>query len=134
MKSMEIPINRVVPGDLSMPNPLASQFGHLSLQDKAFLDAFNRQEQQELHGVPRPGPVDPTSLLGQLEQVTQISKLQRQGSVQSSSSSSDQGNSSSQGQPRHQEIVAELAPEEVREGDLCHLQGQKQNGIIPICF
>lgn len=27
-------------------NPLASQFGSLSLQDKAFLDAFNRQEQQ----------------------------------------------------------------------------------------
>ena len=53
-------------GDL---NPLTSQFGHLSLQDKAFLDAFNRQEQQELHGVPRPGPVDPTTLLGQLEQV-----------------------------------------------------------------
>lgn len=46
---MEIPI----PGASDLVNPLASQFGHLSLQDKAFLDAFNRQEQQELHGVPR---------------------------------------------------------------------------------
>ena len=67
---MALPIpgvgNLVNPSDL---NPLTSQFGHLSLQDKAFLDAFNRQEQQELHGVPRPGPVDPTTLLGQLEQV-----------------------------------------------------------------
>ena len=53
-----------------LENPLASQFGQLSLQDRAFLDAFNRQEQQELHGVPRPGPVDPTSLLGQIEQVS----------------------------------------------------------------
>lgn len=64
--SMEIPL----PGSDLMANPLSSQFGQLSLQDKAFLDAFNRQEQQELHGVPRPGPVDPTTLLGQLEQVT----------------------------------------------------------------
>ena len=53
-----------------LENPLASQFGQLSLQDRAFLDAFNRQEQQELHGVPRPGPVDPTSLLGQIEQAS----------------------------------------------------------------
>jgi len=49
-------------GDLVNPLLLAPQFGHLSLQDKAFLDAFNRQEQQESHGVPRPGPVDPTTL------------------------------------------------------------------------
>jgi hypothetical protein len=63
---------QIIPGmGGDMVNPLASQFGHLSLQDKAFLDAFNRQEQQELHGVPRPGPVDPSSLLGQLEQVSQ---------------------------------------------------------------
>ena len=55
-----------------LENPLASQFGQLSLQDRAFLDAFNRQEQQELHGVPRPGPVDPTSLLGQIEQVSRL--------------------------------------------------------------
>ncbi|TRY71739.1 hypothetical protein TCAL_08151 [Tigriopus californicus] len=101
---MDFPIG----GDLV--NPLASQFGHLSLQDKAFLDAFNRQEQQELHGVPRPAPVDPTSLLGQLEQVTQISRLQRQGSVQSNSSG-DQGPVA---QPRHHEVVAELASEEIR--------------------
>lgn len=64
---MEFPI----PGDLV--NPLTSQFGSLSVQDKAFLDAFSRQEQQELHGVPRPGPVDPTTLFGQLEQVGQSS-------------------------------------------------------------
>ena len=104
-------------------NPLSSQFGHLSMQDKAFLDAFNRQEQQELHGVPRPGPVDPTSLLGQLEQVTQISRLQRQGSVQSNSSGGATGAGAavdptgvnvSQNQQRHHEVVAELAPEEVR--------------------
>ncbi len=62
---MEIPL----PGG-DLVNPLSSQFGQLSLQDKAFLDAFNRQEQQELHGVPRPGPVDPNTLLGQLEQVS----------------------------------------------------------------
>lgn len=66
---MEIPI---IPMSGDLVNPLASQFGHLSIEDKAFLDAFNRQEQQELHGVPRPGPVDPTTLLGQLEQVTQV--------------------------------------------------------------
>ncbi len=66
---MDLPSFPVLPGAGDLVNPLGSQFGHLSLQDKAFLDAFNRQEQQELHGVPRPGPVDPTSLLGQLEQV-----------------------------------------------------------------
>ena len=64
-----MPIPGMHPGGV-LENPLASQFGQLSLQDRAFLDAFNRQEQQELHGVPRPGPVDPTSLLGQIEQVS----------------------------------------------------------------
>ena len=57
-------------GDLTAGiNPLASQLGHLSMQDRAFLDVFNKQEQQELHGGPREGPVDPRGLLGQLEQV-----------------------------------------------------------------
>ena len=124
---MDIPIPGV--GSLGSAgdvlNPLSSQFGHLSMQDKAFLDAFNRQEQQELHGVPRPGPVDPTSLLGQLEQVTQISRLQRQGSVQSTGSggaagptgtADPAGINASQSQQRHHEVVAELAPEEVKAG------------------
>lgn len=128
--TMEIPI----PGS-DLVNPLASQFGHLSLQDKAFLDAFSRQEQQELHGVPRPGPVDPNTLLGQLEQVTsQITQqqqnkfLHRQSSVQSSSSSSltNDGSAASGASPggqgaagsgssqqRHHEVVEEIAPEEV---------------------
>ena len=105
---MEIPL----PGAGDLVNPLASQFGQLSVQDKAFLEAFNRQEQQELHGVPRPGPVDPTSLLGQLEQMTQISRLQRQGST-ASTSSSELSSATSGAPPRHHEIVAELAPEEV---------------------
>ena len=120
LPKVEIPI----PGS-DLVNPLTSQFGNLSVQDKAFLDAFNRQEQQELHGVPRPGPVDPTTLLGQLEQVTsQITqnRLQRQSSVQSSTSSNEAvgagtgtpGTSSGSGPPRHHEIVAELTPEEVR--------------------
>jgi hypothetical protein len=39
------------------------------MQDRAFLDVFNKQEQQELLGGPREGPVDPRGLLGQLEQV-----------------------------------------------------------------
>ena len=57
-------------GDLTAGiNPLASQLGHLSMQDRAFLDVFNKQEQQELHGGPRDGLVDPRGLLGQLEQV-----------------------------------------------------------------
>ena len=117
-----------------MLNPLGSQFGQLSVQDKAFLDAINRQEQMELHGVPRPVPVDPTAVLGQLEQYTLLSRMQRQGSVQSNNSSinADSGigsmvgtgggssgsapcstTSSSSAQPRHHEIVAELEPEEV---------------------
>ena len=46
-------------GDLtSSLNPanlnLGAQLGgQLSVQDRAFLDAFNRQEQQELHEVPK---------------------------------------------------------------------------------
>ena len=98
-----------IAGDLGLNNPLTSQFGHLSLQDKAFLDAFNRQEQQELHGVPRPGPVDPNTLLGQLEQVTSQltqSRLQRQGSVQSAVSSTGSASGSGSGLHDHDKIGA----------------------------
>jgi len=91
-------------GDLTVGiNPLASQLGHLSMQDRAFLDVFNKQEQQELHGGPREGPVDPRGLLGQLEQAA----IGHRGHMVSDEDRRP-------GHPRHHEIVSELAPEEVR--------------------
>ena len=94
-------------GDLTVGNlginPLASQLGHLSMQDRAFLDVFNKQEQQELHGGPREGPVDPRGLLGQLEQAA----IGHRGHMVSDDDRRP-------GHPRHHEIVSELAPEEVR--------------------
>ena len=46
-------------------------------------------------------------------QVSQISRLQRQGSVQSTSSGEGSSGSSAAQAPRHHEIVSELSPEEV---------------------
>ena len=88
-------------------NPLASQLGHLSLQDRAFLDVFNRQEQQELQGALNSGSVDAAGLLGQLEQAAIAAGVNRSHNI------SDEERRP--GHPRHHEVVSELASEEVRK-------------------
>jgi hypothetical protein len=96
-------------------NPLTTGLGgNLSVQDRAFLDAFNRQEQQELHGVPK-SAVEGSTVLGQLEQQVQSAVTNRRNSIllnQASFEASAAG-TSGHGQQRHHDIVAELAPEEV---------------------
>ena len=89
--------------------------GHLSVQDRAFLDAFNRQEQQEMCEVPKFS--DTSSVLNQLEQTVQsaVSNQQRRNSVLTSQQSFEAAaaGTAGHGQHRQHEIVTELAPEEV---------------------
>ena len=122
---MEIPLPGVT-NDLSSLNPLASQFGHLSVQDRAFLDAFNRQEQQEL-SAPR-SLAEASTVLGQLEQTVQTAVtnnkggLTRQPSIGQSAVAAvtalypgaqpDQPQQHNLPSRRH-DIVTELVPEEV---------------------
>jgi hypothetical protein len=108
-------------GDLTATlNPLgqlsgAQLGGHLSVQDRAFLDAFNRQEQQEMCEVPKFS--DTSSVLNQLEQTVQsaVSNQQRRNSVLTSQQSVEAAaaGTAGHGQHRQHEIVTELAPEEV---------------------
>ena len=101
-------------------NPLTANLGsnlggHLSVQDRAFLDAFNRLEQEELHGNPKVS--DPSTVLVQLEQTVQSAAVntQRKNSVlvaQQSFEAAAAG-TSGHGQHRQHDIVTELAPEEV---------------------
>ena len=100
-------------------NPLTTNLGsnlggHLSVQDRAFLDAFNRLEQEELHGNPKVS--DPSTVLVQLEQTVQSAvNTQRKNSVlvaQQSFEAAAAG-TSGHGQHRQHDIVTELAPEEV---------------------
>lgn len=75
-------------GDLTASlNPLTVQLGgNLSVSDRAFLDAFNRQEQQELQEVPK--FTDSSTVLCQLEQtVTNVVNNQRRSSVLTSQQS-----------------------------------------------
>ena len=97
-------------------NPLSSTLGgHLSVQDRAFLDAFNRLEQEELHGGGSKVS-DPSTVLVELEQTLQSGvSNQRKNSVlvtQQSVEAAAAG-TSGHGQHRQQDIVTELAPEEV---------------------
>jgi len=98
-------------------NPLSSTLGgHLSVQDRAFLDAFNRLEQEELHGG-GPKVSDPSTVLVELEQTLQSGvSNQRKNSVLVSQQSVEAAaaGTSGHGQHRQQDIVTELAPEEVR--------------------
>ena len=107
-------------GDLTatlnpLNNPLGAQLGgHLSVQDRAFLDAFNRQEQQELHEVPK--FTDSSTVLCQLEQtVSSAVNNQRRSSILTSQQSFEAAaaGTGGHGQHRQHEIVTELAPEEV---------------------
>ena len=109
-------------GDLTatlnpLGNPLGAQLGgggHLSVQDRAFLDAFNRQEQQELHEVPK--FTDSSTVLCQLEQTVQSAvNNQRRSSILTSQQSFEAAaaGTAGHGQHRQHEIVTELAPEEV---------------------
>lgn len=104
-----------VAGDLTASlNPLTAQLGHLSVQDRAFLDAFNRQEQQELHGVPKVS--DASTVLCQLEATVQNAvSSQRRSSILMAQQSFEAAaaGTAGHGQHRQQDIVAELAPEEV---------------------
>ena len=104
-------------GDISATlNPLGAQLGgHLSVQDRAFLDAFNRQEQQEMQEVPKFS--DTSTVLCQLEQTVQSAvNNQRRSSVLTSQQSFEAAaaGTAGHGQHRQHEIVTELAPEEVR--------------------
>ena len=96
-------------------NPLAPSLGgHLSVQDRAFLDAFNRLEQDELQGNIK--TQDPSTVLVQLEQTVQNSvNTQRKNSVLVSQQSFEAAaaGTSGHGLHRQHEIVTELAPEEV---------------------
>lgn len=113
-------------GDLTATlNPLTSQLGgHLSVQDRAFLDVFNRQEQQEMQEVPK--FTDTSTVLSQLEQTVQTAvNSQRRSSVLTSQQSFEAAAAGTAGhQHRQHEIVTELAPEEVRTF----------NGFFPLCF
>ena len=103
-------------GDLTATlNPLTSQLGgNLSVQDRAFLDVFNRQEQQEMQEVPK--FTDTSTVLCQLEQTVQSAvNSQRRSSVLTSQQSFEAAAAGTAGHVHRQhEIVTELAPEEVR--------------------
>jgi hypothetical protein len=104
-------------GDLTASlNPLTNPLGgNLSVSDRAFLDAFNRQEAQELQEVPK--FTDSSTVLCQLEQtVHSVVNNQRRSSVLTSQQSFEAAaaGTAGHGQHRQHEIVTELAPEEVR--------------------
>ena len=103
--------NSLNPANLNLGAQLG---GQLSVQDRAFLDAFNRQEQQELHEVPK--FTDSSTVLCQLEQTVQSAvNNQRRSSILTSQQSFEAAaaGTAGHGQHRQHEIVTELAPEEV---------------------